>query len=94
MSFVSEPFEATIYVDGQLLREPSGDPYHTPCTVRGLAAGTHHVVFQWDAASDPSHFSGPDGKLDAGNVEFSTNRQITGRCKGKVVPSPFGRGLG
>ncbi len=83
VSFVSEPFEATIYVDGQLLRMPNGDPYHTPCTVCGLAAGTHHVVFQWDVESDPSHLSGPDGKLDAGNVEFGANRQITGRCKAK-----------
>jgi eukaryotic-like serine/threonine-protein kinase len=83
VNFVSDPFEATIYIDGQMLREPNNDPYRTPCTVSGLPAGMHHVVFQWDADSDPFHLSGPDGKLDAGQIDFSTNRQITGRCKGK-----------
>ena len=51
------------------------------CTVSGLLPGTHHVVFQWDAESDPFHVSGPDGRLDAGEVDFSVKRQITGRCK-------------
>ncbi len=81
MNFVSHPFEATIYVDGRLLRKADGDSYHTPCTVPGLPRGTHRVVFQWDAESDPSHISGPDGKLDAGEIDFNANRQITGRCK-------------
>ena len=83
VNFVSDPFEATISVDGKLLRQPTGDLYHTPCTVPGLPSGTHHVVFQWDAASDPSHASGPDGKLDAGQIDFDANRQITGRCNPK-----------
>jgi hypothetical protein len=81
VNFVSQPFEATICVDGRLLRAPDGNPYHTPCTVSGLPAGTHRVVFQWDAQADPSHVSGPDGKLDAGELDFNANRQITGRCK-------------
>jgi eukaryotic-like serine/threonine-protein kinase len=81
VNFVSDPFEATIYVDDQLLRAPDGNPYHTPCTVSGLSATPHHVVFQWDAESDPSHLSGPDAKLDAGQIDFSIKRQITGRCK-------------
>jgi len=81
VNFVSDPFEATIYVDGQLLREPGGDPYRTPCTVSSLPSGTHHVVFQWDAESDPFHVSGPDGKLDAGDIDFNISRQIKGRCK-------------
>ena len=81
VNFVSAPFEATIYVDGHLLRAPNGEPYHTPCTVSGLPAGRHHVVFQWDANSDPSHLSGPDGKLDAGEIDITAKRQVTGRCK-------------
>ncbi len=81
VNFVSTPFEATIYVNDQLLREPDGTSRHTPCTVPGLSGGKHHVVFQWDAESDPSHLSGPDGKLDLGQVNFTATRQVTGRCK-------------
>jgi eukaryotic-like serine/threonine-protein kinase len=81
VNFVSDPFEATIYVDGQLLRAPDGSPYRTPCTVSGFTAETHSVVFQWDADSDPFHVAGPDGKLDAGQIDFSAKREITGRCK-------------
>jgi eukaryotic-like serine/threonine-protein kinase len=83
MTFVSSPFEATIYVDGQQLRDPHGDPYRTPCTVPNLPGGKHRVVFQWDAQTDPSHLSGPDGKLDAGEIDFTTKRQITARCATK-----------
>ena len=79
VNFVTEPYEATIYVDGQLLRTPDDAPYLTPCTVPGLGAGLHRVVFQWDAANDPFHAADHESKLDAGTVDFSGNRQITAR---------------
>ncbi len=79
VNFVTEPFEATIYLDGQLLRGPDGTPCRTPCTVHGLSAGPHRVVFQWDPF-DPAVI---EGKLDAGIVDLTENRQITARPQGK-----------
>ena len=55
VSFVTEPFEATIYLDDAVLLDPQGVPYTTPCTVGNLPARTCHVEFQcpgrprWDA---------------------------------------------
>ena len=48
VSFVTRPFEATIYLDDKMLTGPDGAPYRTPCTVAGLPAGTHRVAFQWE----------------------------------------------
>jgi serine/threonine protein kinase len=80
-NFVTEPFEATIYLDGELLRDGDGVPYRTPCTVVGLPPGEHRVVFQWDAQSGVSRLPGIDGKLDLGPVDLSANRQIRARPK-------------
>jgi hypothetical protein len=74
-NFVTEPYEATIYLDGRLLRTPDGAPHRTPCTIQGLSAGPHHVVFQWDADGG----SADTGKLDAGTIDFAENRQIAAR---------------
>ena len=67
MNFVTEPYEAMIYVDGQLQRAPDGTPYRTPCTVRGVAGGSHRVVFEWDPFDPPVG----DGKFDAGIVDLT-----------------------
>ena len=76
VNFVTQPFEATIYLDGELLYSADGTLCHTPCTVPALSAQPHHVVFQWTAESDPFSISGPDRKLDAGMIDFSKNRQV------------------
>ena len=81
MNFITQPYEAVIYVDGELLRGPDGVPYRTPCTVEGLTAGTHHVVFQWDAGKNPFNTEGTDGKSDVGLVDFATSRQVTAQRK-------------
>ena len=81
VNFVTEPFEATIYLDGQLLRAADGTPYRTPCTVRGLSPQPHRVAFQWDAESGVVDAPGIDGKVDAGTVDFAENRQVTVRPK-------------
>jgi eukaryotic-like serine/threonine-protein kinase len=81
MNFVTQPFEATIYLDGQLLRTADGAPYRTPCTVSGLSPGKHRVVFQWDSKSDPSATTGPDRKFDAGELDFTNRRQVTAQPK-------------
>jgi hypothetical protein len=61
VSFVTDPFEATIYLDGELLRDPESPakkPYTTPCTVPGLTARKCRVAFmhngrRWEAEDSP-----------------------------------------
>lgn len=69
MNFITEPFEATIVVDGVELRGPDGRPFVTPCTVPALASGRHRVVFR--------HADHPP--LDAGEIDFSQVREISAR---------------
>lgn len=83
MNFVTEPYEATIYLDGQLLRAPDGNPYRTPCTIRGLSAGNHHVVFEWDTVNDTDDAPAVEHRLDAGVIDFAENRQIIVRLKSR-----------
>jgi serine/threonine protein kinase len=83
VNFVTDPYEATIYLDGRLLRAPDGTPYRTPCTIGGLPAGRHHVEFQWDAREGPPDLSAGDDRLDAGVVDFAANRQISVRPRTK-----------
>jgi serine/threonine protein kinase len=81
VNFVTQPFEATIYLDGALLRTTEGIPYHTPCTVSGVSAETHHIVFQWDVKSLPFGMAADaDGRFDAGAIDFRRHRQITVRA--------------
>lgn len=83
VNFVTQPFEASIYLDGELLRSADGTPYHTPCTVSGLSAGRHRVVFQWDAKNDPFGVADANGRFDAGVIDFREDRQITVQPKGE-----------
>jgi eukaryotic-like serine/threonine-protein kinase len=69
VNFVTQPFEATIEVDGKLLLQPDGRPYATPCTAAGLTAGSHHTVFKHAGLRD----------LDAGEINFATVREVTAR---------------
>ena len=55
VSFVTEPYEAKIYLDGVLQLDSKGNAYTTPCTVSDLHARTCRVEFEcaelprWDA---------------------------------------------
>lgn len=69
VNFITEPFEATIYLDGRPLVAPDGTPYRTPCTVPDLPARVHHAVFKRDGLAD----------RDVGHVDFSRTREITVR---------------
>jgi serine/threonine protein kinase len=69
VNFLTDPFEATVYLDDELLKDPKGIPYRTPCTVPDVPARVHHVVFRHDER----------GKLDAGKIDFAEKRQIWGR---------------
>lgn len=78
VNFATDPFEAMILLDGQLLHAPDGTPYRTPCTVPGLLGGIHRVVFQWDDQNE---------NVDAGAVDLSHARQITAR-RNQEIPVP------
>ena len=71
VSFITEPFEAQILVDGQVLRSPDGLPYRTPDTVPNLPAGEHDVVFRRAGSPD----------LPVGRIDFSTTREVEASWK-------------
>jgi len=66
INFVTEPFEATIHLDGILLLKPDGTPYTTPCTIPNLPSGIHHVIFKHE----------PLNNLDIGLIDFQDRRDI------------------
>lgn len=68
VNFITDPFEAAIYLDGRLMQR-DGEPYRTPCTIEDLPARTHHVEFR--LAGYPP--------LDAGEQDFAEIRQIAAR---------------
>jgi serine/threonine protein kinase len=78
VNFVTEPFEATIQLDGVLLLKPDGTPYTTPCTIPELPTGSHHVVFRRPAMRD----------LDVGRVDFRESRDIDVRWNVKPIRDP------
>ncbi len=70
VNFLTEPyFNATIYVDGELLVDAEGRPYTTPGTVPTVPTGEHHVVFKHAQHED----------LDAGRIDFSRAREVDAR---------------
>ena len=69
VNFITEPFEATIYLDGTQLLDPEDRPYRTPCSVPDLPAREHHVVFRLEGRDN----------LDAGRVDFAETREIIQR---------------
>jgi serine/threonine protein kinase len=69
VNFITEPYEATIYLDGELLVAPDGAPYRTPCTVGNLPAGTHAVAFKQADLPD----------LDAGRIDLGDVREVIAR---------------
>lgn len=69
VNFLTEPWEATIYMDGQLLVQPDGRPYTTPCTVPALPAGVHRFVFRHPSQID----------LQTEPIDVRKNREIVAR---------------
>ena len=66
VSFITQPFEAEILIDGQLLRQPDGTPYRTPCTVPNLPMGPHEVTFRLQGNPD----------LPAGQIDFNSTQEV------------------
>jgi eukaryotic-like serine/threonine-protein kinase len=69
VSFVTEPFEAKIYVDGELLRDRAGVPCTTPCTVNGLPARMCRVAFECEGGA----------RWDAGAFDLAKTQQIVSK---------------
>jgi hypothetical protein len=69
VSFITEPFEAGVLVDGVPLVAADGRPLATPCTATGLAAGRHRVAFRHPEL----------GNLDAGTIDFTAIREVAAR---------------
>jgi serine/threonine protein kinase len=69
VNFITEPYEATILIDGVPQLQSDGTPYTTPCTVTGLSAQEHSVAFQREGSAD----------RDAGKINFSKMREVTAR---------------
>ena len=84
VNFVTEPFEATIELDGTRLLKPDGSPYTTPCTVSDLPAGIHRVTFKREPLKD----------LDIGQIDLRDRRDIEVRWESepdRVPPTPLSR---
>lgn len=69
VSFITDPFEAKIYVDGVLQRDSEGNAYTTPCTVPDLRARKCRVEFEWTGQP----------RYDAGRYDFARTQQIVVR---------------
>ena len=69
VNFVTDPYEATIYLDDTLQNDASGDPYQTPCTIEDLPPRVHHVEFMHHEF----------GRLDVGDWDFAKHRRIVGQ---------------
>jgi len=69
VNFVTEPFEATVYLDGDLQKDADGNPRRTPCTIAELAPRVHHVEFRLPGRTP----------LDAGPCDFAESRRVEKR---------------
>jgi eukaryotic-like serine/threonine-protein kinase len=69
VSFVTEPYEARIYLDDVLLVDSEGSAYMTPCTADDLMASAHRVAFECEGLP----------RWDAGRYDFARTQQIVSR---------------
>ena len=66
VNFITKPFEAGIYLDGELAVDPHATPYTTPCTIPRLEARSYRVVFKRNGRAD----------LDVGRINFAEQREV------------------
>ena len=66
VNFVTEPFEAKVYLDGILQRDAKGNAYTTPCTVRDLVVRRYRVEFEYDGQP----------RWEAGTYDLAQTQQI------------------
>ncbi|MBM4039544.1 MAG: serine/threonine protein kinase [Planctomycetes bacterium] len=75
VNFITLPYEAEIYLDGKRLLDPRGQPYATPCTVPGLPARPHRVVFRRPGLPD----------LVVEKADFSATREVEANWAGEMT---------
>lgn len=66
VNFITQPFEATVYLDGAQQKDADGGPCRTPCTIDKLPARTHQVEFRLPGLAP----------LDAGRYDFADIRRV------------------
>ena len=66
VNFITDRFDATIWLDGQVVLDSEGTPYTTPCTIPSLSTEVHQVVFKYPGLSD----------LEVGRIDFSRTREV------------------
>ncbi|MFO0904887.1 MAG: serine/threonine-protein kinase [Pirellulales bacterium] len=66
VNFVTDTFDAEIYLDGQRLVDQDGQPLKTPCTAPAVSAMRHRVRFVHPTS----------GEYDAGTIDFSQVREV------------------
>ncbi|MFO0817706.1 MAG: serine/threonine-protein kinase [Pirellulales bacterium] len=69
VNFVSNTFEAEIYLDDQLLRGPDGRPLKTPCTAWRIAPTPRRVRLVHPVK----------GEIDLGEIDFAKVREVVAR---------------
>ncbi len=65
INFVTEPFGATLLLDGKVVLDDDGQPVTTPCTIENLPARPHAVVFRYPDLPDLER-----------TIDFARQRQV------------------
>jgi serine/threonine protein kinase len=86
VSFVTDPYEAQVYLDDVVQRDPQGRPYTTPCTLYGLPGGRYRVAFECEGLP----------RWEAGTFDLAQTQQIVSRrpdvpAGSSVRPQPSGQ---
>lgn len=77
VNFVTDHWDAEIWLDGRRLCQPDGEPWRTPCTVSGLMPKSHVVVLKRQGLED----------LELGQIDFRQTREVIAHWKpGTIVP--------
>lgn len=66
VNFITEPYDAAVYLNGDLQRDEGGVEYRTPCTIPSLSQRVYHVEFRRNGSED----------FDAGEVDFARTREL------------------
>jgi len=66
VNFITEPYDAEVYLNDTRWLEPDGTPYRTPCTIPDLPPRVYHVVFKREGITE----------LDVGEFDFAATREI------------------
>ena len=66
VNFITEPYDAAIYLNGDLQLDERGVEYRTPCTIPNLSQRVYHVEFRREGSAD----------YDAGEVDFARTREL------------------